>query len=68
MLTPEGGGKRTVPGGVQNPFLGGVSFVRFSTPPPFSTPPSWRPLKIGPGTKIEKIGKLGFSPDFLFLG
>ena len=31
-LTPEGGGKRTVRGGVQNPFLGGVSFVRFSTP------------------------------------
>ena len=26
-LTPEGGGKRTVRGGVQNPFLGGVSFV-----------------------------------------
>ena len=31
-LTLEGGGKRTVRGGVQNPFLGGVSFVRFSTP------------------------------------
>ena len=29
-LTPEGGGKRTVRGGVQNPFLGGVSFVTFS--------------------------------------
>ena len=44
-LTPEGGGKRTVGGGVQNPFLGGVSFVRFSNPPPFSTPPPpWRPL------------------------
>ena len=35
-LTPEGGGKRTVRGGVQNPFLGGVSFVRFSTPEPRS--------------------------------
>ena len=45
-LTPEGGGKRTVRGGVQNPFLGGVSFVRFSTPLFFSTPP-WRPLKNG---------------------
>ena len=42
-LTPEGGGKRTVRGGVQNPFLGGVSFVRFSTPLFFSTPP-WRSL------------------------
>ena len=31
-LTHEGGGKRTVRGGVQNTFLGGVSFVRFSTP------------------------------------
>ena len=42
--TPEGGGKRTVRGAVQNPFLGGVSFVRFPPPPPlFSTPP-WRPL------------------------
>ena len=39
-LTPEGDGKRTVRG-VQNPFLGGVSFVRFF--PLFSTPP-WRPL------------------------
>ena len=29
-LTPERGEKRTVRGGVQNPFLGGVSFVRFS--------------------------------------
>ena len=42
-LTPEGGGKRTVRGGVQNPFLGGVSFVRFSTPL-FFPPPPWRPL------------------------
>ena len=42
-VTPEGSGKRTVRGGVQNPFLGGVSFVRFSTPLFFSTPP-WRPL------------------------
>ena len=30
-LIPEGSGKRTVRGGVQNPFLGGVSFVRFSS-------------------------------------
>ena len=37
-LTPEGGGKRTVRGGVQNPFLGGVSFVRFSTPLLFPPP------------------------------
>ena len=37
-LTPEGGGKRTVGGGVQNPFLGGVSFVRFSTPLLFPPP------------------------------
>ena len=36
--TPEGGGKRTVRGGVQNPFLEGVSFVRFSTPLPFPPP------------------------------
>ena len=36
--TPEGGGKRTVRGGVQNPFLGGVSFVRFSTPLFFAPP------------------------------
>ena len=36
-LTPERGGKRTVQGGVQNPFLGGVSFVRFSPPPLFSS-------------------------------
>ena len=37
-LTSEGGGKRTVGGGVQNPFLGGVSFVRFSTPLLFPPP------------------------------
>ena len=37
-LTPEGGGKRTVRGGVQNPFLGWVSFVRFSTPLLFPPP------------------------------
>ena len=42
-LTPEGGGKRTVRGGVQNPLLGGVSFVRFSTPL-FFPPPHGRPL------------------------
>ena len=41
-LTPEGGGKRTARG-VQNPFLGGVSFVRFSNPLLFPPPP-WRPL------------------------
>ena len=49
-----GGGKRTreraLPkivgrGGVQNPFLGGVSFVRFSTPL-FFPPPPWRPLNF----------------------
>ena len=45
-LTLEGGGKRTVRGGVQNPFLGGVSFLRFSTPL-FFPPPHWRPLKKG---------------------
>ena len=37
-LTPEGGGKRTVRGGVQNSCLGGVSFARFSTPLLFPTP------------------------------
>ena len=37
-LTREGGEKRTVRGGVQNPFLGGVSFVRFSTPLFFPPP------------------------------
>ena len=38
-LAPEGGGKRTVRGGgVQNPFLGGVSFARFSTPLFFPPP------------------------------
>ena len=42
-LTPEGGGQRTVRGGVQNPFLGGMSFVRFSSPL-FFPPPPWRPL------------------------
>ena len=30
-------------GGPKNPFLGGVSSVRFSSPPLFSTPP-WHPL------------------------
>ena len=38
-LTPEGGGKRTVRGGVQNPFLGGVSFVRVFLRPSFFHPP-----------------------------
>ena len=44
-LTPERGGKRAVGGGggVRGPFLGGVSFVRFSYPLLFSTPP-WRRL------------------------
>ena len=36
--TPEGGGKRTVRGGVQNPLLGGVSFMRFSFPLFFHPP------------------------------
>ena len=36
--TPEGGGKRTRERGIQNPFLGGVSFVRFSTPLFFHPP------------------------------
>ena len=35
--TPEGGGQRTRRRGVQNVVLGGVSFVRFSSPL-FSTP------------------------------
>ena len=34
----QGVGKRTVWGGVQNPFLGGLSFVRFSTPLFFPPP------------------------------
>ena len=38
----RGGGKRTVRGGVPNPFLGGVSFVRVSSPlcfpPPVASP------------------------------
>ena len=37
-LTPEGGGKRTVRGGGPNPLLGGVSFVRFSSPLFFPPP------------------------------
>ena len=37
-LTREGGGKRTVRGGVQKPLLGGVSFVGFSTPLFFPPP------------------------------
>ena len=43
----RGGWKSYRRRGVQNPFLGGVSFVRFSCPPPppFSTPP-WRPLNM----------------------
>ena len=41
---PEGGGKRTERRGVRNPFLGGVSFVRFSSPLFFPPPPPWRPL------------------------
>ena len=48
-LTPEGGGRRTVQRGVQNPFLGGVSFVRFSYPlffhpPKASSEPNCFPL------------------------
>ena len=42
-LTLEGGGKRTVRGRVRNPFLGGVSFVRFSSPLFFHPP--WRPRR-----------------------
>ena len=44
-LTPEGCGKRTVRGGVPNPFLGGVSFVRFSYPLFFPPPHGalWKP-------------------------
>ena len=45
-LTPEGSGKTyRTRGGGPKPLLGGVSFVRFSTPlffPP--PPPPWRPL------------------------
>ena len=36
--TPEGGGKRTIRGGVQNLFLGGVSLVMFSSPLFFPPP------------------------------
>ena len=43
--TPEGGGERTRRSGVQNPLLGEVSFVRFSSPLFF--PPPWRPLRQG---------------------
>ena len=35
--TPEGGGQRTRRRGFQDPFLGGLSFVRFSAPSFFST-------------------------------
>ena len=35
----RGGWKTYQTKGVQNHFLEGVSFVRFSSPPPFSTPP-----------------------------
>ena len=45
-LTPEGCGKRTVGGGLQNPFLGGVSLVRVSTPLFFPAPP-WHSLREG---------------------
>ena len=49
-LTPEGCGKRTVRGGVQNPFMGEVSFVRFSTPlffhPPMASSDKGRRLEI----------------------
>ena len=44
-LTPEGGGKRTVRGGVQNHFLGGVSFVNTFPPPLFSVGSlGWPPM------------------------
>ena len=46
------GGKRTARGGVQNPFLGGVSFVRFSSPLFFSTPP-WRLLNHFQEPRVE---------------
>ena len=44
-LTLEGGGKRTIRGAVQNPFLGGDPGVirEVFLPPLFCTPP-WRPL------------------------
>ena len=47
-LTPERRGKRTVRGKVQDPFLGGVLFVRFSTPRFFHPPPPLRPLITRP--------------------
>ena len=43
VLTPEGGGKRTVRGGGPKPFLGRGVIREVFHPPPFSTPP-WRPL------------------------
>ena len=69
-LTPEGGGKRTVGGGVQKPFLAGVSFVRFSTPLLFSTPP-WCPLSLrfamfSPRSAIRKKGFQFGSPQKRF--
>ena len=56
-LTPESGGKRTVRGGVQNPFVGGVSFVRFSTPL-FFHPPMTSSERRGESAKICSF--LGF--------
>ena len=43
-LTPEGWNTYRTRGGSKTPFLGGVSFLRFSTPL-FLPPPLWRPLK-----------------------
>ena len=42
-LTPEGVENVPYKGGFQSPFLGGVSFVRFSSPLFFSTPPLFLP-------------------------
>ena len=51
-LTPEGGGKRTVTRGVQNPFFGRGVIREVFHPPLFSTPP-WRPLSVF--SQVQKI-------------
>ena len=56
--------KTTVRGGVQNPFLGGVSSVRFSTPL-FFPPPPWRPLTI---MLRNMLGQIFDSPFLSYFG
>ena len=65
-MAPEGGGKRTRRREVQKPFLGGVSFVRFSSPL-FSPPPHGVLWQMAEHTSLPLFYQLDRQNMLVFL-